>query len=116
MKRGGPLKRKSRLRAKPQVEGQRFWTALRAKVWALSKGRCYTCAARLSENKFAAAHLHGLGRGRSRYDEDCRCSVCERLLNTTENVVATCFVGACNDLAAERWREEVGCRRPGATE
>lgn len=106
MKRSGPIKRKTRLKAKrkrkwrPSAEGRAFWSDLRKAVWKEHGPRCAHCSEVLVWSCWAAAHVHGLGRGRSRYNPSSQCSRCETLLNSVGNLRVVCRSGPCNDAVA----------------
>ena len=108
MKRSGPLRRAARFRPKPKLE---FWQAAREQVIERDAGVCRVWGGKGKRPQ--VAHLHGLGKGRSRY-RPATCSVCERDLNHPDNLVTTCSI-ACNDLAANLWRKEKGCAKPPTT-
>ena len=98
------------MRRGPTREEREWWLRRRMEVWRRDGPRCRICGESVPFTGSQVAHLHALRAGRSRY-RDARCSICGIDLNHPDNLVLTCS-GPCNDLAAKRWEEERGCRRP----
>ena len=116
MKRGGPLKRSGFKRRKPKksqmpAHKRAAWQKTRQDSFDYWGGTCQGCGKKLDRERFAGAHRHGLGRGRSRYNPEAQCSNCGLMLNTKENVAPSCLTGPCNDLIAAEWKRLVGCNR-----
>ena len=73
---------------------QSNWRSRRLQVYHRAAGgkgtaHCEVCGKPADQGE--AAHLHPLGRGRSRCNPDATCSVCGTRLNDPENLIWVCL-------------------------
>jgi hypothetical protein len=104
VRRGGPLKRKTRLTWAPTTEELDFYRALRQAVHDRAKGRCERCRVWLGMSG-ELAHVHHVQRGRNRRRPQT-CSVCLTVLNVPENALWLCRL--CH---AKQEKEPWSCSR-----